>query len=60
MRQLREARDFHLDQWLAELERRYIDAALTLAEGNMAQAARLLGMNRTTLYSRLDSKRDRN
>jgi two-component system nitrogen regulation response regulator GlnG len=57
---LREARDFHLDAWLAKWEKSYIDAALAMADGNMTQAARLLGVNRTTLYSRLDSRRDKN
>ncbi|MBV8658685.1 MAG: sigma-54-dependent Fis family transcriptional regulator [Burkholderiales bacterium] len=56
---LREATDFHLDTWLAAWEQAYIDAALNLADGNMTQAARLLGVNRTTLYSRLDSRRDK-
>jgi len=56
---LRDARDFHLDTWLAAWEQAYIDAALTLADGNMTQASRLLGVNRTTLYSRLDSRRDK-
>ena len=44
---------FRLDEVLADWERRYIDAALDLAGGNLSQAARLLGLNRTTLYSRI-------
>lgn len=47
------APDFHLDRTLAAWERRYINAALRLANGNLSQAARLLGVNRTTLYSRI-------
>jgi DNA-binding NtrC family response regulator len=34
-------------------EQGYIQAALRLAHGNVSQAAKILGINRTTLYSRL-------
>ncbi|MCC6708298.1 MAG: sigma-54-dependent Fis family transcriptional regulator [Gammaproteobacteria bacterium] len=44
---------FRLDDELAALERQYIEAALRLGEGNLSKAARLLGVNRTTLHSRL-------
>ncbi len=44
---------FQLDGVLTEWERRYVNAALRLAQGNLSQAARLLGVNRTTLYSRI-------
>ena len=44
---------FRLDDELASLERHYIEAALHLGDGNLSKAARLLGINRTTLYSRL-------
>lgn len=44
---------FRLDDELAGLERNYIEAALRLGDGNLSKAARLLGVNRTTLYSRL-------
>ena len=46
---------FSLDRHLAETERNYIEAALQLAHGNVSQAARLLGINRTTLYNRMES-----
>lgn len=46
-------RGFRLDDELAGLERQYIEAALRLGGGNLSKAARLLGVNRTTLYSRL-------
>ena len=46
---------FNLDLMLGETERGYIDAALKLAHGNVSQAARLLGINRTTLYNRMES-----
>lgn len=44
---------FRLDETMREWESRYIRAALKIAEGNLSHAARLLGMNRTTLYSRM-------
>jgi DNA-binding NtrC family response regulator len=47
------ASGFRLDGVLTDWERRYINAALRLAQGNLSQAARLLGVNRTTLYSRI-------
>jgi len=46
---------FSLDDTLRAWERAYIEAALRLTRGNMSQAARLLGVNRTTLYSRMDA-----
>jgi len=46
---------FSLDRHLAETERNFIEAALQLAHGNVSQAARLLGINRTTLYNRMES-----
>ncbi len=46
------AHGFRLDEMLREWEQRYINAALHLSNGNLSQAARLLGINRTTLYSR--------
>ncbi|WP_269533636.1 sigma-54 dependent transcriptional regulator [Chitinimonas sp. BJYL2] len=56
IRLLRDHADFNLDNWLASWEQQCIAAALKLADGNMSQAARLLGINRTTLYSRLEAK----
>lgn len=44
---------FRLDDILNAWEQRYIDAALRLADGNLSEAARLLGVNRTTLYSKI-------
>ena len=54
-RRLQHAEPFRLDQLLAETERNYIEAAMRLAHGNVSQAARLLGINRTTLYNRMES-----
>jgi DNA-binding NtrC family response regulator len=50
---------FNLDQTLKSWERAYIEAALKLTRGNMSQAAKLLGVNRTTLYSRLGATEDK-
>ena len=44
---------FRLDEILSSWEQRYIEAALKLAGGNLSEAARLLGVNRTTLYSKI-------
>lgn len=46
--------NFNLDTRLLEWERRYINLALKMSDGNLSKAARLLGINRTTLYSRLE------
>ncbi|HJS37511.1 MAG TPA: sigma-54 dependent transcriptional regulator [Burkholderiales bacterium] len=46
---------FNLDETLKSWERAYIEAALRLTHGNVSQAAKLLGVNRTTLYSRMNS-----
>ncbi len=48
---------FNLDQVLAAVELKYIDAAIDLSRGNMSQAARVLGVSRSTLYSRLEALR---
>ncbi|MCK5667881.1 MAG: sigma-54-dependent Fis family transcriptional regulator, partial [Gammaproteobacteria bacterium] len=44
---------FQLDEVLGERERRYILVAMRLSGGNLSKAARILGVNRTTLYSRM-------
>lgn len=46
--------NFSLDRAMSEQEQLYLDAALGLSEGNISKAARLLGMSRSTLYSRLE------
>jgi DNA-binding NtrC family response regulator len=55
LRQLERGGAFDLDQTLKAWERGYIEAALRLTRGNVSQAAKLLGVNRTTLYSRMNS-----
>ena len=47
------ARDNQWEGFLGELEGRLIEAAMEETGGNQVQAAKLLGMNRNTLYSRL-------
>ena len=48
-------REFDLDATLRMWEEAYIEAAQRLAHDNMSQAARLLGVNRTTLYNRIEA-----
>jgi len=55
LRQLERGGAFNLDETLKAWERGYIEAALRLTRGNVSQAAKLLGINRTTLYSRMSS-----
>ncbi|MDP1956910.1 MAG: helix-turn-helix domain-containing protein, partial [Rhodocyclaceae bacterium] len=52
---LRGSVGFDLNANLLRWEDAYIEAARRLANGNISQAARLLGINRTTLYNRLDA-----
>jgi len=54
-RHLQRERSFNLDQMLKQWEQGYIEAAMKLSRGNVSQAAKLLGINRTTLYSRMES-----
>ena len=55
LRQLERGGAFNLDETLKAWERGYIEAALRLTRGNVSQAAKLLGIHRTTLYSRMNS-----
>ncbi len=54
-RDLQSNRAFSLDQTLQRWERSYVEAALALTNGNLSQAAKLLGIHRTTLYSRMQN-----
>ena len=54
-RHLQSRKSFDLDLTLQQWERGYIDAALALTHGNLTRAAKLLGIHRTTLYSRMQS-----
>jgi DNA-binding NtrC family response regulator len=46
-------KNFSLDNTLSQWERGYVEAALIITQGNLTQAAKLLGIHRTTLYSRM-------
>ncbi|MBM3391240.1 MAG: sigma-54-dependent Fis family transcriptional regulator [Betaproteobacteria bacterium] len=54
LRQLQQRGQFNLDDTLLRWEQGYIRAALKLTHGNVSQAAKLLGVNRTTLYNRME------
>ncbi|HMM54122.1 MAG TPA: sigma-54 dependent transcriptional regulator [Candidatus Desulfobacillus sp.] len=54
LRHLQQRGQFSLDDTLLRWEQGYIQAALKLTHGNVSQAARLLGINRTTLYNRME------
>ncbi len=45
---------FSLDKALHEQELLYLETALALTEGNISKAAKMLGLSRSTLYSRLE------
>ncbi|HLX23022.1 MAG TPA: sigma-54 dependent transcriptional regulator [Usitatibacter sp.] len=53
--ELASGKPFSLDAALKSTEQAYLDAALEIAQGNISQAAKLLGVSRTTLYGRLES-----
>jgi DNA-binding NtrC family response regulator len=59
LRLLEHGGPFNLDETLKAWERGYIEAALRLTRGNVSQAAKLLGVNRTTLYSRMNAEEDK-
>ena len=46
-------KNFSLDAMLQQWEKSYVEAALSITHGNLSQAAKLLGVRRTTLYSRM-------
>jgi DNA-binding NtrC family response regulator len=53
--ELLSGKPFSLDAVLKSVEQTYVDAALDIAQGNMTQAAKLLGVSRGTLYGRLEA-----
>jgi DNA-binding NtrC family response regulator len=59
LRLLEHGGPFNLDETLKAWERGYIEAALRLTRGNVSQAAKLLGVNRTTLYSRMHTDEEK-
>ncbi|MDH3759904.1 MAG: sigma-54 dependent transcriptional regulator [Gammaproteobacteria bacterium] len=52
--------DFELDRLLKLVEKQAIDLAMREHDGNVSKAAEMLGINRTTLYGRMDRFEDRN
>ena len=48
-------KNFNLDLTLQQWEKGYVEAALAITQGNLSQAAKLLGIHRTTLYSRMQN-----
>lgn len=57
-RQIESDPDFKLDEVLKRWERGFIEAALAMTNGNLSQAAKRLGVQRTTLYSRMQTRSD--
>ncbi len=57
-RHLQLQKNFNLDHTIGQWERGYIEAALMITQGNLTQAAKLLGIHRTTLYSRMQNYAD--
>lgn len=47
-----------LDAVLKAWERAYIESAMRITHGNLSQAAKLLNVNRTTLYSRMNTQEE--
>jgi transcriptional regulator with PAS, ATPase and Fis domain len=56
MRPARAAEPIELEKVLAAVERELIDRAMTLAKGNKAKAARLLGISRQRIISRVGDR----
>ncbi len=57
-RHLQMQANVNVDHVLRAWEKAYVDAALKITHGNLSQAAKLLGINRTTLYSRIQLQED--
>lgn len=53
--ELLSGKPFSLDAALKGVEQAYLDAALEIANGNVSQAAKILGISRSTLYGRLEA-----
>lgn len=57
-RHLQQKANVSLDAVLKTWEKAYIDAAMKVTHGNLSQAAKLLNVNRTTLYSRMNTQEE--
>ncbi len=55
-RHLQRQANVSLDAVLKTWEKAYIEAAMQMTHGNLSQAAKLLSVNRTTLYSRMSTQ----
>ena len=53
-----QADGFQLNEELKRIEKEYIDLALKESLNNMSKAASLLGVNRSTLYGRMDRREE--
>ncbi len=51
---------FNLDQQLMDYTSLHVDMAMDLARGNVSEAAKFLGIARTTLYSRIEALQKHN
>lgn len=60
LRQMKAQGGVELDAVLRAWEKAYVEAALKVTHGNLSQAAKLLGINRTTLYSRMQLYEEKN
>ncbi len=59
LQHLQNQANVNLDQVLKSWEKAYVDAAMRITHGNLSQAAKLLGINRTTLYSRIQLQEEK-
>ncbi|MFV2032938.1 MAG: sigma-54-dependent transcriptional regulator [Gammaproteobacteria bacterium] len=50
---------FQLDQMLKSVEKEMVELAMQEHDGNVSKAAEMLGVNRTTLYGRMDRFEDK-
>lgn len=54
-KQIQSQANIKLDTILKAWEKAYLTAAMDITHGNLSQASKLLGVNRTTLYSRMNA-----
>lgn len=50
---------FQLNEELKRIEKQYIELALHESDNNMSRAATMLGVNRSTLYGRMERSEDK-
>ncbi len=59
LQHLQNEANVNLDQVLKSWEKAYVEAAMRMTHGNLSQAAKMLGINRTTLYSRIQLQEEK-